>query len=311
MKYVAIIILQYGNAKSTIECITSVERFNSYPVKYIIIDNASPLDQTSETEKNLLDRFGNSLLVVGDKYKISNKLPKATYLKSDINDGYARGNNKGLELAYQDDETEYILILNNDILFVEDIIPSLVDDIEHIKDCALISPLLLKKDLREIDNNCARKEICFTDMLKFNLLVLKDTKKMRQKRIYDIRYMSGIYNVQLVSGSCILCRKKLFEQIGSFDPGTFIYYEEDILWKKIKRLQLYNYVDSNLRCIHIGASTIGKRLSRYLLKRSFESQRYYVSRYLPHGKAKQALLRITQIWVSTLLSIRQFKLWKR
>lgn len=311
MKYVAIIILQYGNAKSTVECIASVERFNSYPVKYIIIDNASPLDQTSETEENLSARFGDTLLVVGDKHMVNNKLPKATYIKSAVNDGYARGNNKGLELAYQDDEIEHILILNNDILFVEDIIPSLVDSIEHIKDCALISPLLFKKDLQEIDHNCARKEIRFIDMLKFNLLVLRDTKRMRKKRRYDIRYMSGLYNVQLVSGSCILCRKKLFEQIGSFDPGTFIYYEEDILWEKIKRLQLCNYVDSNLRCIHIGASTIGKRLSPYLLKCSFDSQCYYVRRYMPQGKAKQILLRMTQIWVSTLIAISPLKLWRR
>ena len=53
----------------------------------------------------------------------------------------------------------------------------------------------------------------------------------------------------------MLVEKMLFQQIGSFDPHTFLYYEENILWAKVQRLGLSNYIDTTVSCIHLGAAT--------------------------------------------------------
>ena len=42
-KKTAIIILNYNNPDATIACVESVERFNTAPVRYIIVDNGSNL----------------------------------------------------------------------------------------------------------------------------------------------------------------------------------------------------------------------------------------------------------------------------
>lgn len=38
---VGIVILNYNNASATIACVESIIRYNTYPVKIIIVDNGS------------------------------------------------------------------------------------------------------------------------------------------------------------------------------------------------------------------------------------------------------------------------------
>jgi len=309
--YVAVIILQYGNAESTIDCIKSVEHYNTYPVKYIIVDNGSPGNESVETVSLFLHSvFGGSVLELDDENTVDQPLPKATFIRSAVNDGYACGNNKGLAVAYADDEIDYVLILNNDILFVEDIVPGLVDDVDRLSNGAIISPVLFKKGLEEIDKNCARKEARFINMLIFNLLILHATKSMDRANAYDIEPMTGVIPIQLVSGSCMMCKKSVFKEINGFDPGTFLYYEENILWEKIKSLGLINYIDTDLKCIHLGAATIGKRMSRNVIVRTFKSQSYFVRRYMRNGFYKAMILNVSQWWVLAVLSVRHLFRWK-
>ncbi|MCH5175523.1 MAG: glycosyltransferase [Prevotellaceae bacterium] len=41
MKYVSLIILNYNNWEDTVNCIESVEKYNTASVKYIVVDNGS------------------------------------------------------------------------------------------------------------------------------------------------------------------------------------------------------------------------------------------------------------------------------
>ena len=228
MGQVAIVILQYGNAAATIDCIRSVLQYNTYPVKFIVVDNGSPedsdLDQLSEAMRQL---FG-SVHEVNDQYTPDAPLHHVTIVKSAVNDGYARGNNKGLRLAYADNDIDYVLILNNDTLFVEDIIPKLVADIKALPDAALITPMLYKKDLEGVDVNCARNYNSMRDLAIVNLLLLTYCPGFVYRRRYiPVSPSTGIHKVSIVSGSCMMCRKDLFQNVGSFAPGTFLYWEEN------------------------------------------------------------------------------------
>lgn len=53
---VAIIILNYNNAKDTINSIESVEKYNTFPSKFIIIDNASTNGSADQIKKYLIQR---------------------------------------------------------------------------------------------------------------------------------------------------------------------------------------------------------------------------------------------------------------
>ena len=51
MKSTALIILNFNNYEDTINCIESVEKYNTAPVKLIIVDNASTRGGASEALK--------------------------------------------------------------------------------------------------------------------------------------------------------------------------------------------------------------------------------------------------------------------
>ena len=293
-KKTAIIILNYNNSSDTINCIESVERYNTAPVKYIVVDNGSTKTQViDDIDRFLHDTFKDGYARLSDTQTPIGRLPKASFVVSNTNDGYARGNNKGLRFAYADDEIDKILILNSDILFVEDIIPRLRNDLETLNDAVIVSPVLYKKDLKGIDYTCSRKALTLKQRLILYAMLFKDvcgviTKiKNSNNLLYGrkIPVTGNILEIELPSGSCMLLDKQFFMDIGSFDENTFLYCEEDILFEKIKKLGRKNYLDTSLKCIHLGATTTKSQApSRFILKCSINSNHYLLTHYSNAGK---------------------------
>lgn len=286
MKTTALIILNYNGCSDTLACVRSVLKHNSAPVKFVIVDNASRPEQRQALQRGLEDIFGERLQVaVPGKSALESY---ATLILNDDNAGYARGNNVGLEAAYACDDVEYVMVLNNDVLFVEDIIPSLIAKLESLPDCAIISPLLYKSvELKEYDVNCARLGERVTEMIGKNFLhYWRRLRKRSPQQVYPHRYLltgcvqtEGELEIELPSGSCMLVRKDLMREIGSFDPNTFLYYEENILSAKISALGKKNYLSFDHRCVHLGAATTSSSGGVFINKIGMESQRYYVRNY--------------------------------
>ena len=119
-------------------------------------------------------------------------------------------------------------------------------------------------------------------------------------RIYQAQYLlptspadERFLRVELPSGSCMMCDKELFRKIGSFDPNTFLYYEENILWEKIRPLGLHNYLDKHISCIHLGAATTKtKSTSSFIARSLIDSTRYFIRRYTDAGVAYRAGLEL-------------------
>lgn len=284
--YIGIVILNYNNVKDTIACIQSIEKYNTAPIKYIIIDNGSTLPNVaSYLDSFLTATFQEKYQQISLCDKIKNKLLYANLLISSSNDGYAQGNNKGLQLAYQDEEISDILILNNDVLFVEDILPALSLYYNQLKDVAILSPILYKKGLKELDYNCARKNINPWAEIGNNFLYyffkLFKLPKFEENRyiLKDKALMAKIIPIELPSGSCMYINKKLFQEIGSFDPNTFLYWEENILFKKTEQIHKQNYLCTNLKCIHLGASSTASSPSLFIINCNLRSSRYYMKKY--------------------------------
>lgn len=284
---VGIIILNYNNYNDTINCINSIEKYNTAPIKYIIVDNGS----TNPESINILDDFLRKTFK--DKYnkieekQSTNVLTYASLLVSHTNDGYARGNNKGLELASRDEEIKEILILNNDVLFVEDIIPILLTKKSKLKDCAIISPALYTKDLSDFDYTCARMAPSAWSLIKESFMLGLNINSYRnvikQKYWLFVRNPNlkhkDILEIEMPSGSCMLINKQLFKEIGFFDSHTFLYFEENILYAKIYGKGLKNYLMPQLRCIHLGAESTKKSKGYFIQKCGLDSRSLYLEKY--------------------------------
>lgn len=201
------------------------------------------------------------------------------------------------------------MILNSDILLVEDIIPNLITDCDSNPKAALVSPLLYKKDLVSVDGNCARKQISLKDILLYQWSMQFDLIGRMKKLKIPIAPGTGLQSIELPSGSCMLGSKDLFKQIGGFDSGTFLYYEENILWEKIKHLGKVNYLDTNMRCIHLGATSTKKESSEFMVLTSMRSQYYFVKNYL--NASRFCLWSLKLAMSLNTLKIRFIKLLKQ
>lgn len=284
----AILILNYNNYEDTINCIKSIEKYNTAKIKYFIVDNGSSRNGVVEE----LDSFFNdSFRDCYSKFEYENSqkssFARVNFIVSKTNDGYAAGNNKGLEYIYEDNEINNVLIINNDVLFVEDILPTLIQYLNKLPNSGIVSPLLYKKDLVGIDYNCARLNQSNWDIIRTYIFLYRDiggilTKARLKQQILkrNPEYLNKDYfEIELPSGSCMLINKKTMNNISGFDPNTFLYYEENILFNKLSKIGKSNYIIPSLKCIHLGASSTSKSLSSFILKTGLNSMRYYLQNY--------------------------------
>lgn len=304
---VGIVILDYNNAKDTINCIESVVRYTPVGTyKLFIVENGSK-QETIGKISNYVNRY-DDYIIGDDDFCYPANLPFITLVNSKSNDGYARGNNKALNVLDKDDEIEHVMILNNDILFVEDTVSQLLNIYNSLPDCGIVSSLLLKKDQKSIDYCCARLDYDKMQFFWEYLFSFKDVfglisrHENRRRLLYSYPELKekDSFEIELPSGSCMLIKKDVFRKIGYFDEGTFLYFEENILYRKIKELGLKNYLCPKIKCIHLGASTSKKIPSLFIMRCQKESTVYYLEKY---RKAPMLASWIKIMWHLTALKL--------
>lgn len=266
---VGIVLLNYNDASTTINCVRSVVEHNTYPAKIVVVDN---------------DSTDNSVAIL-ESYEA--ETGNITLLKSEKNGGYACGNNVGIRYFAEDPDVDRIMVLNSDVLFTEDIIPHLSTVLESSEDIGIVCPLLHGKDNVSIDYNCARLcpdngTIIMTYLLQYrdirgfitrsrndNKILLKHPERMSQPTV----------EIELPSGSCMLIKKDVFREIGWFDENTFLYYEENIIFRKLQKIGKRNLICPSVSCIHLGAHSTSKTAVPFLKMKEAESARYYLENY--------------------------------
>lgn len=289
MAATALIILNYNNPSATADCLRSVRTHNSAPVKTVVVDNASRPEMRDALVDVFRNEFGEDAKIVEETAPNSQEALRgndAVLLLRNENSGYAQGNNAGLALAFADPDVDTVMILNNDILFVEDIIPGLREVLDSRPDAAVVSPLLYKKDMQGIDMNCARRSRSVATLVRANLLhYLWRLCRHKPSGHYVLADKDapthGIIPIDLPSGSCMLLRKETFAKMGGFDPATFLYFEEDILAARARALGLRSYLSLDHRCIHLGAATttMPTQASYIIMKAGADSACHYVKNY--------------------------------
>lgn len=281
---VGIVILNYNNALLTIGCVNSILNYNTYPAMIVVVDNASTDDSAQVLSAYQQEHEGVFKLLL-----------------SENNGGYAQGNNIGLKYFECVDEVTDVMILNNDILFIEDIIPTLCSFIDKHPESGLVSPLLRRRDGKNVDYSCARKDCNIAEIIWSFFLYFTDIfgiiSRYRQNSKIPIDIYKKSIEIELPSGSCMMIRKDLFKSIGYFDPNTFLYYEENILYRKTQSQGKTNYLIPSVSCIHLGGETTNKvsHPAEYMRK-SKASAYYYAKNYLNKNIINSFLLELSYRW---------------
>jgi len=102
---IAIILLNYNNYEDTFACVESLQRIRYPNVDIIIVDNKS----TNDSLEKLYELKSENIKIVD----------------SGKNGGFAFGNNIGMEIA-REENSDYVLLLNNDTIVTENFLDELL-----------------------------------------------------------------------------------------------------------------------------------------------------------------------------------------
>jgi GT2 family glycosyltransferase len=288
---VGIVVLNYCQWRETLECLASLLE-NHYPhFSVFVVDNHS--------QNGSLDRIADWVRSQGHAPVMLNPKPGAGptdqgmffLIPSDQNRGYAAGNNIGIRAALAH-ECSYILILNSDTLVDKDCLTALVGYMENNPACGIAGPKVLRPD-NSLDRNCCRRRLRLPDY--FFCLGL-GVRLFPRNRWLQSHYYTGEYDFQtprmvdLVSGSCMLVRRDVFDAIGLLDERTFLYLEEFILYERLRITSYTTAIVPIARIIHkCGRSS--PALASRRLNRSFRSSLwYYLRNYRGYNLPLAALL---------------------
>lgn len=188
-----VILLNYNGSEDTIECVKSIVK-NEKKIEYeiVVVDNKSTDDSVSKLRQ----------------------LSNITFIESNENGGFAKGNNIGMEYAIKQG-AEYILLLNNDTVIEKNAIAILKDCLDKHKDVGIIGSRIMYFENKNLINYCGGK-----------LNWLKATTIHESYKKEYIQQKENFKYTEFITGCCMLIRKEVIQKIGYLPEEYFMYYED-------------------------------------------------------------------------------------
>lgn len=260
---IAAIILNYQTWETTISCIKSIKK-TSNNIKVYVVDNDSPND---------------SYNILSNEYKND---ANVNVFNSGGNLGYARGNNFGALKAIEDGY-DILLFTNNDIIFENNAINKMINTLNSNFEISTVSPLIKSLDGHNeslpILSSISTIDylFLFTRLRKIVNIFIKENiiRGKYELRVNSDMHLSKIYRF---SGCCFMIRVSDFKEIGMFDEGTFMYFEEDILCHKLFEKGYQSFHRSDAIIQHHHGKTTGSN-NFFVDSEMLKSEIYYFTKY--------------------------------
>ena len=240
-----------------------------------------------ETTKWMLEQIKdykclNHIIVVDNNskdnsYEILKKLEnkKIKVIKTDSNKGYAYGNNYGIKYLEENYDVDNVIISNPDVIVEEKVIDKLILDLKENKDISIIAPVVEEKG--QLSRGWKLPK--FIDDLLSNINYFHKYFKKRLEYSDDY-YKDELSKVEAVHCYFFMIKIKYFKNINNFDENTFLYYEENIIDKKLKDKNMNSYIDNTVKVIHNLSVSVDKSfnsIKKYKIIKT--SQKYYQKHY--------------------------------
>lgn len=286
----------------TIQCIESIHRLSNSNYDIILVDNRSN-DSSVENIRRYCEGTGKA--GVPDNIAIhlfemfedevgrsEPRLPSCHHqdpcrrmilIKNHENYGYARGNNIGIRFALDVLKSDYILILNNDVIIEDrEMLNKLLEFAESDSSIGAMSPVL-KSTNGEVQTDCIRNLPGFLDFIFVYTFIgqrlLKENRIWKSHFNYDYSFDRPA-EFSVLGGSCILFRSQAIAEIGLFDENTFLYWEEYIVGCKLAGRGWKSILCPDAEIIHKGESCIENlNLRSWARYWAIQSELYYIDNY--------------------------------
>lgn len=231
LKVLSIIIVSYNTREILKNCLSSVlKETTNLNFEIIVIDNAS----SDGTIEMLLSEF-----------------TEVTIIENKTNKGFAAANNQGIEIA----KGKYILLLNSDTVILNNAINKVYDFMEERKDVAIAGCKQLFPNL-QLQPSCRSFPTLWNIFTEATFLytIFKKTKLFGQYYLSYFKY-DTIKKIDVVMGSFMFIRRKVFEDIGGFDEAFFFYTEETDFCYRAAQKGYDGYFFPEATIIHLGGGS--------------------------------------------------------
>lgn len=277
MPDLSLIIVNYGNAGLTRECI---KNFNGHTltnasIEIIVVDNSNDA-ALAET--------------------LATRYPGVLYLPVQTNTGFARGNNIGIAQA----RGRFIGIVNYDITPLPGALDALVAYMDAHLDVGIAAPQLHNPD-ESVQQSYYRFHTLMTPLYRRLILGrLPLGKKHLDSFLMQDVSMTEPRDIDWALGAFLLIRKTALEEVGVFDERFFLYFEDTDLcrrfWAKGWRVRYLPHVHMLHLHLRDSAHTMGLWALRNKATRIhlYSACKYFIKQW--SGKYKsEARNRITHI----------------
>lgn len=198
--YISIITVNYNGMEDTCEMIDSLKKYlHTLSYEIIVVDNASINDEAS---------------IIREKY------PEVICLRSNINLGFAGGNNIGILEA----KGKYILLLNNDTYIEDNSLLNLTKFLDLNPSAGAVSPKIKFAD---------------SDIIQFAGYTPLSQITLRNKLIgfgeVDLKQYDKAHVSPFLHGAAMMFRRNVIKQAGLMPEIYFLYYEELDWCEQIKK----------------------------------------------------------------------------
>ena len=273
-----LIIVHYNDSESLKHLIDNVRDYKCLN-KIVIVDNNSREEVKNEIRE-----------LVNDKIEL---------IENTENKGFSYAINIGAKRC-KELNIENLLISNSDVIIKQE--EDLEELINYLSDSniGVVAPTIVENNSL---NRGWKNPTPGLDIL-MNMIVIH--RPIRKKYIFYKKeyYKDKASYVDVVSGCFFLMKSSTLEEINYLDEKVFLYYEENILAKKIKDINKKVCVVNDILIIHNHSVSIDKNINKIRkLKLQKQSQYYFQKEYNKANAVQLFLLKSTAFISRNILRI--------
>jgi GT2 family glycosyltransferase len=251
---VCVVLLNYEGSGDTIACLDSLRKASYKNFRIVVVDNASTDHSVASLNeyfyKNSPSNFSCHETI--DNAMRSESLPlKYTLIQSQVNGGYGAGNNIGIKYALKGNDTDYILIINNDTIVEHDFIEPMVQLCEDDKTIGIASGKIYYHDRPDVIwFNGGRYHPCTAKVEHVNFGEKDTGQKTLEKNTF-------------ITGCLWLIPRKTIQSVGLINEDYFMYIEDLEYCRRVLSKGFSLQVSELSKIYHKVGSSTGGRFSDF------------------------------------------------
>jgi GT2 family glycosyltransferase len=240
--HLSIITVNYNQTDYTCALLKSIQKANLRDVEVWVVDNAS---------------FDDPEIALKAVY------PHMHYIRSDINLGFAGGNN----LAVRQATGDYLFFINNDAEITPGCLEQLIAFLQSHPKAGVVSPLICYYPE-------AQTALPKPDLIQYAGMTQVHPITARNKTIGSHEPDQGQYPMPMPTayahGAAMLLPRSVIDHVGLMNEDFFLYYEELDWCERIRKAGYEVWVEPRVRIYHKESATVQKlgALKTYYLNRN-------------------------------------------